>query len=99
MVFLVSAKNEEDNIRTEGSRMFTTLYIGFDTQWQLTPQSVLGFDRISNSFDIVSAMNDEDPIKNEGARVLTTLNDIFSNTQGQLTPQSLIRSDRNSNLF
>ena len=38
MVVLVTCKNEEDSIKNEGPRVFTTLYIDFsDTQGQLTP--------------------------------------------------------------
>ena len=38
IVVLVTCKNEEDLIKTEGARVFTTLYIDFsDAQEQLTP--------------------------------------------------------------
>ena len=38
MVVLVTCKSEEDSIKNEGARVFTTLYIHFsDTQGQLTP--------------------------------------------------------------
>ena len=48
---LVTCKNKEDPIKNEGARVLTTLYIAFsDAQGQLTPQSVVGFGRISNSF-------------------------------------------------
>ena len=37
MVVLVTCKNEEDSIKTEGARVFTTFYIDFsDAQGQLT---------------------------------------------------------------
>ena len=39
-----SCPNEEDPIKTEGARVFTTLYIDFaDVQGQVTPYSVVGF--------------------------------------------------------
>ena len=38
MVVLVTCKNEEDPIKIEGARVFTTLYIDYsDPQGQLTP--------------------------------------------------------------
>ena len=38
MVLLVTCKNQEDPIRTEGARVLTTLYIDFsDAQGQVTP--------------------------------------------------------------
>ena len=42
MVILVTCKNEEDPIKTEGARVFTTLYINFsDAQGQLTLELVV----------------------------------------------------------
>ena len=50
MVVLVTCKNEGDEIKNEGARVLTTLYIDFsDAQGQLTPQSVVGFGQILNS--------------------------------------------------
>ena len=47
MVVLVTCKNEEDPIKTEGAGVFTTLYSDFsDTQRQITPESVVGFGQI-----------------------------------------------------
>ena len=38
MAVLVTCKNEEDSIKIEEARVFTTLYIDFsDTKGQLTP--------------------------------------------------------------
>ena len=43
-------KNEEDPIKNEGSRVFTTLYINFsDAQGQITLVSVVGSSRNFNS--------------------------------------------------
>ena len=49
MGFLVACKNEEDQIKNEGARVVTTLFINFsDTQGQLTPKSVM--ESCRNSF-------------------------------------------------
>ena len=49
IVVLVTSKNEEDLIKTEGARE-TTLYSNFsEAQGQHTPQSVVGFGPILNS--------------------------------------------------
>ena len=55
MVVLIAYKNEEDPFKIEGARVVTTILplldYGFfpDAQEQLTPQSVVGSGRISNS--------------------------------------------------
>ena len=50
MIVLVTCKNEEDPIKNEGSRVFTTLYINSsDAQGQITPEFVMVSDRNSNS--------------------------------------------------
>ena len=42
IVVLVTCKTDEDPIKNEGARVFTTLYINFtDTQRQITPESVV----------------------------------------------------------
>ena len=42
MVILVTCKNEEDPIKHEGGRVFTTLYIDFsDVQGQVTMWSLV----------------------------------------------------------
>ena len=49
MVVLVTCKNE-DQIKNEGARVFTTLYINFsDAQEQITPESVVVSGRNLNS--------------------------------------------------
>ena len=51
MIVLITCLNEGDPIKNEGARVLTTLYIhSSDAQGQLTPKSVVGFGRISNSF-------------------------------------------------
>ena len=53
MVVLVTCKNEEDPIKNEGARVFTTLYINFsEAQGQITPESMVVSGRISNSFKV-----------------------------------------------
>ena len=50
MVFLITCKNEEDPIKNEGARVFTTLYLNFsEAQGQVTPQSLVKSGRNSNS--------------------------------------------------
>ena len=50
MGFLVACKNEEDQIKNEGARVVTTLFIYFsDAHGQLTPKSVMESCRNSNT--------------------------------------------------
>ena len=70
MVVLVTCKNEEDSIKNEGARLFTTLYIYFsDAQGQLTPLSVVPKFKLIQAFMhvFVTCKNKDDPIKDEGA--------------------------------
>ena len=74
MVVLATRKNEEELIKNEGTRVFTTLYINFsDAQWQITLELVVVSGRNLNSsmLSYMSCKNEDDRIKNEGARVLT----------------------------
>ena len=49
MGLLVACKNEEDQIKNEGARVVTTLFINFsDAQGQLTPKTVMESCRNSN---------------------------------------------------
>ena len=42
MIVLITCKNEEEPIKTEGARAFTTLYIDFsDAHGQITPEPVV----------------------------------------------------------
>ena len=51
MVVLVTCKNEEDQIKNEGARVFTTLYINFsDAQGQITLRLVVVSGRNLYSF-------------------------------------------------
>ena len=50
MVVLVTCKNEKDPIKNEGAKV-ATRYVDFSgTQGQITPKSVVGSCRNSNSF-------------------------------------------------
>ena len=50
MIVLVTCKYEEDPIKNEGARVFTTLYINFsDVQGQITLESVVVSGRNLNS--------------------------------------------------
>ena len=77
MVVLVTCKNEEEPIKDEGDRVFTTLYINFsDAQGQITLEFGGGiwpkFELIQAFMHfLVTCKNDDDRIKNEGARVFT----------------------------
>ena len=53
MFDLVTCKNEEDPIKNEGAMVFTTLYINFsDAHGKITPESVVVYGQISNSFKL-----------------------------------------------
>ena len=52
MVVLVTCKNEEDPIKNEGARVFTTLYINFSCAQGQTPELVVVSGRITNSFKL-----------------------------------------------
>ena len=58
MVVLVTCKNEEDPIKNEGTRVLTrfphykSMGIYSNAQGQLTPQSMVKSDQISNSSEI-----------------------------------------------
>ena len=57
MVVLVTCKNEEDPIKSEGDRVFTKVYIGVSDangQINVTPKSVLGSRQDSNSSERLS---------------------------------------------
>ena len=50
MVVLITCKNEEDPIKNEGARVFTTLYSNFsEAQGQITLESVVVSGRNLNS--------------------------------------------------
>ena len=50
MVVFLTCKNEEDQIKNEGARVLTRLYLDFlDAQGQVTPQSEVESSQNSNS--------------------------------------------------
>ena len=78
MIFLITCENEEDSIKNEGARVFTTLYIDFsDAQGQIPPQSVVESCRNSFVYVLVTCNNEEDSIKGEGARVFTRFLQLY----------------------
>ena len=83
MHVLITCKNEDDSIKkegarvkNEGARVVTTFFPLFpDPQWQLTPQSLVGF--VLREFMVVhGTCKNEDPIKNEGGRSVTTFSPL-----------------------
>ena len=97
MVVLLTRKNEEDSIKNEGARMFTTLYIDFlDAQGPQyytlifhTPKGSLLRNLWWDLAKLIQAFMHvliSSRMKNEGARVATRLYVNFSDIQGQITP-------------
>ena len=61
MVVLVTSKNEEDPIKNEGARVFTTLYLNFsDAQGQITLELVMvsGRNWISSQLLCMSSLSE-----------------------------------------
>ena len=110
MDVLVSCKYEEDPIRNEGARVFTTLNNNFsDAQGQITLELVVVSGRNLNSFKLqcMSSLPARMRLIDLKMKELDCSQDfshyksmgIFPDAQGQLTLQSLVRSGRISNLF
>ena len=109
MHFLVTCKNEEDQIKNEGARLFTRflplpgyIWIFPDTQGQLTLQSTVQSGQISKLVQdlmvvLLTCKNEVDSIKNRGARVFTTLYINFSDVQRQITLVLVVVSGRTLN--
>ena len=85
MHVLDTCKNEEDPIKNEGARVFTTflplkVYWDFSRRSRAANSAVLGpiwpiFELVRDVMDfLVTCKYEEDQIKNEGARVVITLN-------------------------
>ena len=109
MVFLVICKNEEDLIKNEGARVFTTLCINFsDTQGQITLELVVVSGRNLNSSKLLCMsllparmrMIESKMKKLECSQEFCHYKSmgIFPDAQGQQNSQSLVRSSRISNL-
>ena len=110
MDVLITCKYEEDTIKNEGARVFTTLYIDFSgAQGQITLESVVVSGRNLNSSKLscmpsLSArmrLIDSKMKELECSQDFSHYNSmgIFPDTQGQLTPKSLVRSNRISNSY
>ena len=110
MDVLVTCKNEEDLIKNEGARVFTTLYINFsDAQGQITPKSVMVSGRNLNSSKLscMSLLPARMKMIQTKMKALEwsqhfshyKSKEIFPDAQGQLTVHSLIRSGRIWNSF
>ena len=106
MIVLVTCKNEEDPIKNEGARVFTTLYINFsEAQGQITLKSVVVFDRNLNSSKL-SCMSSLPMIQSkmkelERSQHFSIYKSMFffHNAHGHLTPQTLVRSGQISKSF
>ena len=106
MHVLLTCKNEVDQIKNEGARVFTRLlplnvYGNFSRCSRAANSAVLGpiwpnFELVRDVIDgLVTCQYEEDPIKNRGARVFTTLYIKFSDAQGQVTLELMVVSGRN----
>ena len=104
----LTCKNEDDPIKTEGTRVLTRLYFNFsDTQGQLTPQSLVESGQNSNSCELLwlsllLAKMKKIQLKMKALECIQHFSHykpmgFFSDAQGQLTPQSLVESGRISN--
>ena len=109
MVVLLTCKNKEDLIKTEGTRVFTTLYINFsDAQGQITLELLVVSGRNLNSSKLscMSSIPARMRLIDSKMKELLCSQDfsyyksmgIFPDVQGQLTPQSLVEFGPNSNL-
>ena len=109
MNVLVCCKYEEDSIKNEGARVFTTLYINFsDVQGQITLELVVisGRNLNSSKLSCLSSLPARIRIIDSKMKELVCSQDfshyksmgIFPEAQGQLTLQSLVESGPNSNL-
>ena len=108
MDVLVTCKYEEDPIKNEGARVFTTLYSNFsDAQGQKTLELVVVSGRNLHSFKLscMSLLPARMRMIESKMKKLECSQDfshyksmgIFPDAQGKLTPQSLVRSGRISN--
>ena len=110
MSLLVASKNKEEQIKNEGARVVTTLFINFsDAQGQLTPKSVMESCRNSNSSELLwlvllsARMKKIHPKMKvpEWSQHFSHYKSmgIFQDAQGQLTHKSLVGSCRISYPF
>ena len=103
---LLTCKNEVDQIKNEGARVFTRflpllVYWDFSRRSRAFNSAVLvpiwpNFELVLDVMHVlVTYQFEEDPIKNRGARVFTTLYFNFSDAQGQITLELGVVSSRN----
>ena len=102
MGVLVACKNEEDQIKNEGARVVTTLFIDFShAQGQLTPKSVKEYCGNSNSSKLLRLTLLPARMKKIHWKMMVLewsqhfshykSMGIFPNPQGQLTHKSFVR--------
>ena len=110
LIVIVTCKTEEDPIKNEGARVFTTLHINFsDAQGQITLESVVvsGRNLYSSKLSCMSSLPERIRMIESKMKELECSQDfshyksmwIFPDAQGQLTPQSLVRSGRILNSY
>ena len=108
MHVLLTCKNEVDQIKNEGARVFTRflslkVYGDFSRRSRAANSAVLGpiwpnFELVRDVINVlVTCKYEEDPIKNRGARVFKTLYVNFSDAQRQITLDSVVVSGPNLN--
>ena len=85
MVVLVTCKNEEDTLKNDDTRVFTTII--FQTLKGMKFELIQAFMHC-----LVSCKNEVDQINKEGARVFKTFIVFSSDVQGQLTLLSVVGS-------
>ena len=87
MHFLTTCKNEDDQIKNDGARVFTRLlplyvYGDFSRRSRTANSTILGpiwpnLELTRDVMDVlVTCKYEEDPIKNEGVRVVTTFSPL-----------------------
>ena len=102
----LTCKNEVDQIKNEGARVFTRflplqVFGDFSRRSRAANSAVLvpNFKLVRAVMDVLfTCQYEEDPIKNKGAGVFTTLYINFSDAQGQITLELVVVSGRNLNL-
>ena len=99
MHVLLTCKNDVDQIKKEGARVFTRfLPLYFSRHPRAANSAVLGpiwpiFELVRDVMDVlITCKYEEDPIKNEGARVVTTLYVNILDAKGQITQESAVVS-------
>ena len=103
MVAIVICKKEEDLIKNEGARVFTTLYVNFsDAQGQITLELVMESGQNLNSYKLSCMSSSPARMKMIQSKMKGLewsqhfshhkSMEIFPDAQGQLTLQSLVQS-------